>query len=148
MMRAFYIISLVFSLILIIVAALYAQEVSHQRIMSLYNSFNSYDSYNSYSSYGSSRETTQQAAIISTIFVLFFTAVQILSILKIKTKTMKVLGIIGTTLSGILIIIGLLVIAEPGSLSYDESGGFWVLYALIMLAFSIVGTIHAFRTSS
>lgn len=138
-MRAFQITAIVFSLILLVVAAVYADQVRSERFDSLFND------YGSYTYFSSGNSTTTQAAMVCSLFVLFFTAVQILSIIKIKTTTMKVMGIIGACLSGILLLIGVLVMANPGSLSFDEAGAFWALYAIIMIAFSIVGTVHAFR---
>ncbi len=147
MTRAFQIMAIVFSLILLIIVVKYAQDVSIARVMPYYNSLGAYNSYSNYS--GSSySELTSQAAIICTLFVLFFTTVQILSLLRIKTKTMKVLSIIGLSLSGILLLFGLMVMSSPGAITFDESGGFWAIYSLIILAFSIVGTIHAFKTKS
>ena len=83
--------------------------------------------------------------ILSLVFLLLFAAVHILSIIKIKTTTMKVISIIGISLTGIGLLLAFLVISSPGSSSYDEVGPVFVLYSLAAIAFHIVGTIHAFR---
>ena len=144
MLRAFQIVALVFSVIFLIVALVYIEEASHERWSSYYNP---YDSYGSYSSYGrsSSHDASYMGGILSLVFLLLFAAVHILSMIKIKTTTMKVISIIGISLTGIGLLLSFLVISSPGASSYDEVGPVFVLYSLAAIAFHIVGTIHAFR---
>jgi hypothetical protein len=67
--------------------------------------------------------------------------------MKTKTKTNKVISIIGLSLSGIYFLWNLLVMFDPGSLSYDEVGGGYVFYSLVMMAFTIVGLVQAVKYS-
>jgi hypothetical protein len=85
-------------------------------------------------------------AIVSIVFLVFFEVVFLLSLMKIKTKTMKVLSIIGLALTGIMIAWAVLPAASPSSVSFDEVGVGFVGYGVVLLAFSIIGTIHAFKT--
>jgi hypothetical protein len=58
-----------------------------------------------------------------------------------------VLSIIGLSLSGIYFFWNILVMVDPGSLSFDEVGGGFGFYSLVMLAFMIVGLVQAVRFS-
>ena len=64
---------------------------------------------------------------------------------KTKTKTNKVLSIIGLSISGIFFFWNILVMVDPGAISYDEVGGGFAFYSLIMLAFMIVGLVQAIK---
>lgn len=153
MLRGFYLAGIVLSIVLAIVSLYYMNEVHDARMDSLYNSMNSYSqdsygsSYNSYSSYDDERdnELTVEAGLITLFFFLFFAALEILTLIKLKTKTMKVLSIIGISFTGIMLAWNAVMMGSPGGVSFDEVGVVWVLYALIMLAFSIIGTVHAFK---
>jgi hypothetical protein len=135
MNKTFYILGIVFSVVFFIVIAYYVEEV---------NSYDSY-SYSSYYSYDSSTGITSEAGIISVLFILFFIAMDILGLLKIKTRTIKVLSIIGLSLSGLFLLWAIAMLSDPGAISFDEAGpGFW-LYALITLAFSITGLIQSIQ---
>lgn len=152
MNRAFYIIGIVFSVIFLFVVSYYIAEVSKARIDDLFSSFNnySYDSYSSYSSYSSSGRAeayTSEAAMWSLFFFLVFIAIDLLGLLKVKTKTTKVLSIIGLSISGIFLLWNFAVMSSPGSLSFDEVGPGWAFYCLIMLAFTIIGLVQSVRYS-
>jgi hypothetical protein len=146
MNKTFYILGIVFSVVFFIVIAYYIDEVNSARYADLSNALNSYDpyGYSSYYSYSdSSSDITSEAGIVSALFILFFIAADILGLLKIKTRTIKVVGIIGLSLSGLFLLWAIVMLGSPGAISFDEAGaGFW-LYALIMLAFSITGLIQS-----
>lgn len=143
-MRAFYILGIIFSILLIIVTGYFIAEYQSARY-SYYSYDYSYNSYGSDSSYYEMREVTSNWAITTLFFFLYYIAVDILGLVKIKRTTTKVLSIIGLSLSGIMLFWDLLVISSPGGISVDEVGGVWVLYALIYLAFSIVGLVQAVK---
>ena len=146
-MRALYIVGIVLSVVFLFVIAFFVAEVESARYMSYYNydynnTYSSY-SYNSFSNYGS--DETMTAAIVSFFFFVYFILTSIFGLIKVKTKTNKVLSIIGLCISGIFFLWNLLVMIDPGSLSFDEVGGGWAFYSLIMLAFMIVGLVQAVR---
>jgi hypothetical protein len=147
MMRGLYITSLVISVVFFIVTCYYIQEVHSARMSALYESLNSYsdDPYSSFSSYDRDNEITQEGGFVGLGFFLFYAVLQILTFAKLKTKTMKVLTIIGISFTGIMILWDALMISSPGGISLDEVGPAWLLYIVIMISFGIVGTIHAFR---
>lgn len=129
----------------------YAEEVDSAKWSSFYQSLStSYDDYGGYN-YGydaydyEADDLTVTAALWSLFFFLSFIAIDILGLLKIKTATVKVFSIIGLSLSFIFLLWNFAVMADPGSLSFDEVYPGWVLYCLIMLAFSIVGLVQSVR---
>lgn len=141
-MRALYIIGIVLSFIFIFVIGFFIVEVESARYASYYDY--SYGGYN-YSNNGS--DDTMMAAIVSFFFFVFFIFMSILGMIKVKTTTSKVFSIIGLCISGIFFLWNFLVMFDPGALSFDEVGGAWALYSLIMLAFSIVGLVQSVRFS-
>ncbi|MFK7784741.1 MAG: hypothetical protein AB8B56_06490 [Crocinitomicaceae bacterium] len=148
-MKALYIIGIVLSVIFIFVIGFFIVEVESARYVSYldYNysdpySYN-YSSYNSYSNYG--EDETMLGAIVSFFFFAFFITAGILGLIKTKTKTNKVLSIIGLSFSGIFFLWNLVVMVDPGAISYDEVGGGYVFYTLVMLAFMIVGLVQAVK---
>jgi hypothetical protein len=148
MMRAFYITAVVLTLIFIVVSFVYIERVHSARMDALYSSLNSYDSYGGYSSYSSydyDNNITQEMGFISIFFFLVYLVVEIFTFIKLKTKTMKVLTIIGISFTGIMLLWNALMISSPGGVSFDEVGPAWILFGIIQLAFCIIGTIHAFR---
>ncbi|MDG1428882.1 MAG: hypothetical protein P8H56_11470 [Crocinitomicaceae bacterium] len=154
MNRAFFIVGIVFSVIFMFITSYYADEVQSARWDAWDYSYSnySYDSYDSYSyptyssySYDYSDGLTTEAGFWSLFFFLCFIAIDILGIMKVKTKTMKVLGIIGLSISGIFLLVNFLVIFDQGAVSFDEVAPAWILYCLIMLAFTIVGLVQSVR---
>ncbi|MCD6069476.1 MAG: hypothetical protein K0S33_4302 [Bacteroidetes bacterium] len=148
MLRVFYILSILLSIILIGVSATYMGKVSDARSES-YNSY-SYSPYDSgsqyqYDDYRADKDMTVEAGKITLPFFAFFLALAFITLLKLKTKTMKVLSIIALVLSALMIVWDFLMMDSPGGVSFDEAGGGWIFFALVELAFSIIGTIHAFR---
>lgn len=157
MMRALYIVALVLGLGFIITTIAFAAEVNNQRTAALFSELDSYlDDYSSEgysygmsdSGYQEAEDTTQMAAIVTIVFLVFFEALFVLSLMKIKTKTMKVLSIIGLALTGIMLIWAVLPAASPGSVSFDEVGLGFAAFGFVLITFSIIGTIHAFRTKA
>lgn len=150
MNKVFYIIAMVLSVVFAVVIVYYVEEVSSARfeyiMSSTYSSYDTYGTYTpSYTSSSSYEEITQQAGLISLLFFLFFIATDILGLLKVKTKTTKVLSIIGVSFGGLFLIWDIMMIASPGAMTFDEVGGGFFLYVFIALAFSIVGLIQSIR---
>jgi hypothetical protein len=146
-MKALYIVGIVLSFIFLFVIAFFVSEVESARFSSLFNSYSDPYGYNygysSYTNYG--EDETLMGAIVSFFFFAFFIFAGIMGLIKTKTKTNKVLSIIGLSLSGIFFFWNLLVMVDPGALSYDEVGGGFAFYSLIMLAFMIVGLVQAIK---
>ena len=146
-MKAVYIVGIVLAFIFLFVIGFFVAEVESARFMSYYSYdySNPYSNYNSYADYGA--DDTFLGAIVSFFFFAFFILAGIMGLIKTKTKTNKVISIIGLSLSGIFFLWNLLVMVDPGALSYDEVGGGYVFYDLVMLAFMIVGLVQAVRYS-
>ncbi|HLP53691.1 MAG TPA: hypothetical protein VK151_01625 [Fluviicola sp.] len=148
MNKAFYIASIVLSVAFLIVVGVYIDMVESERLSYFLNSYDSYSPYSSYSSmytYDYSSEYTFEGALISLLFILFFLTTDLLGLMKVKTKTTKVLSIIGLSLGGIFLFVDVIMILSPDSSSFDEGGGGLLFYGLIVLAFSIVGLIQSVR---
>lgn len=157
MMRAFFITAAVLSLIYIITAFGIAELAREAR----WSSFSSYDygsdyygdsydyGYNDYSYYEDEADDyTRMGGIVSVFYMLISAGAFVLALLKIKTKTMKVISIIGLSIAGLFFIWSLLPMASPDSISFDEVAPAFILAAISLLAFHIVGVVHAFRTSA
>jgi hypothetical protein len=152
MMRAFYISAIVLTLGFIFADVYYIEEVSSARY-SMYDSmYNSdpygYSDYNSYSSYSADDDVTMEAGYVTMGFFLFYAALFILSLIKIKRTTIKVFSIIGVSLTGIMMLWDGLMISSPGGISFDEVGVAWIVFGLVMIAFTIIGTIQAFKAKA
>jgi len=148
MNKAIYIIGIVFAFIFIGVCGYYTEEVSNARFDYLFSSYNYSDySYGGYtSSYDSSySDLTAEAGLWSLLFVLFFVAMNLIGLIKVKTKTSKILSIIGLSLSAIILFWNFAVIASPGAMSFDEVSPAWIFFSLVMLAFAIIGLIQSIR---
>ncbi|NCO56197.1 MAG: hypothetical protein GW876_12465, partial [Bacteroidetes bacterium] len=126
----------------------YAEEVSHARYSSYDSMYNSSDPYGSgYNSYDYSKDDdlTVEAGFVTMGFFLMCVVLYILSLVKIKTTTMKVFSIIGLSLTGIMILWDGVMIASPSGISFNEVVPGWIFFGVAMLAFMIIGTIHAFK---
>lgn len=143
MLRAFYISISVLWIIFILVCFFMMEEVSRAK----WDDYPPYDSYgyNSYTPSYRHHDSTVTAALISLVMFLICIAVEIITLIKLKSKTMKVLTIIGLSLTGIVLFFDGIMLVSPGSASFDEIGGVFVFFAVVQLAFSIVGTVHAFK---
>ncbi len=161
MMRAFFISTCVLSLIYIISAFAIAAVVQEARWSSwlapsyddYYDSYDTYDSYDY--SYDDSSMYEEQAdagtrlgGIVSVLFMLISAAAFVLALLKIKTKTMKVISIIGLSISGLFLLWAMLPLASPSAASFDEIGAAFGLAGIALLGLHIVGVVHAFKTST
>ena len=148
MNKALYIVGIVFSVIFLILSVGYADEVNSASYSSyFYDSYNSYGSYDyNYYDYGSSAsDLTMEAALWSLFFFLSFIAIDLLGLIKVKTKTTKILSIIGLSLSGMFLLWNFAVLSSPGALSFDEVAPAWVLYCLMMHVFSFLGLIQSIK---
>lgn len=143
MNKALYIIGIVFAIIFLIVVGYYTNEVSKARITSLFNSLSYYE-YDIGISRSASKLTIQ-AGMWSLVFFLFYIAMDILGLVKVKTRTSKVFSIIGLSFSGIFLLWNFAMLSSPGGISFNEVSPGWVIYCLIMLAFSIVGLVQSVR---
>lgn len=146
MNKAFYIAGTALSVIFIFVCAYYASEVSSARIMSVFEAIDSFDF--STPLYSSAEVLTEEAGIVIIFFLLFFLATDLLGLLFVKTKTTKVMSIIGISLCSLFLIWDLLMLSSPGGISFDEVGPVFLLYGLLVLAFNIVGIVQSVRYSN
>lgn len=151
-MRITYILSIIVSLFFGVLILDYIVRVNDARQDAMWEMMNNYsqDGYSSYSSYDDDRDNrlTSEAGLISLFFFLFYLALQILTLIKLKTKTMKVLTIIGLALTVIMSAWSGVMMGSPGAISFDEVGIVWVLYAVVVLTFGIIGTVHAFKKTA
>ena len=148
MNKAFYISGIVLSVVFIVLGAYYAEEVQSAKWDNIYNSFDEYDydySYDSYTSSSEYKDLTREGALWSLFFFLFFIASDLLGLIKVKTKTTKVFSIIGLSITGIFFLWNFGVMLSDGGITYDEVFPGYLLYCLIMLAFSIVGLVQSVR---
>ena len=148
-MRALYIISIILTFFFIFIMAagtIGTKEERNRYYDRVYSSDYSYDSYE----YGDPDYVTSTyiAVGISMAYFAWAYLVFICSLAIVKTKTSKVISIIAISLTTLMLAWGILAMAEPRSLSFDEIGGAWIFYGFVMLVFSIVGTVQAFRYHS
>jgi hypothetical protein len=102
-----------------------------------------YESYNySYPDYSS---ITFEAALVMIPFTIFFILAYIWNMIKVKTTSTRVFSIIGLSFSLLIVLINLAVLGNPGSLDFTESGGFFIFYHIINLAFFIVLLVQSVR---
>ena len=149
MNKALYIIGIFFAIIFFFVIGFYIVDVNDARMDYVYNTTSTgYETYSSYNyDSGNANSLTEEAGFISLFFFLSFAAIDLLGLLKVKTKTAKVMAIIGMTFTGLFIFWDFAMISSPGSLSFDEVGMGFLLYCFIMLAFCIVGVVQSFQYS-
>lgn len=146
MNRAFYIVGIVFSVIFFFVSAYYVAECQKAYIESMYSDlYGDLYSHSSYSFFSSRADLTMDAGFWSLFFLASFLTIDLLGLIKVKTTTVKVLGIIGLSLTGIFLLWTFVILSSPSSISFDEVGPAWVLYCLVMLAFTIVGLVQSVR---
>jgi uncharacterized protein YneF (UPF0154 family) len=135
MNRALYIIGIVFAFVFFFVIGFFLVEADDAKWL------------DSYSDFGTSlyERVTYRAGITSLFFFLSFIVIDLMGLLKVKTSTMKVMAIIGLSLSGIFLIWNFAVLSNPGAISFDEVAMGYLFYSLIMLAFTIVGLIQSVK---
>jgi hypothetical protein len=140
-MRVFYIIAIVFAFFFtIIMTAATIGTASEKRNYSYNYEQYEYD-------FGKPRhvESTEIAVGISFVYFLLCFALYIFTLVAVKTTVARIFGIIGLSLTFIMTVWGVIVAGNPSSITFDEVGGAWVLYALITLAIAIIGTVQSFK---
>lgn len=162
-MRAFFITLCVLTLIYVIAAFAIANTVDDYSDMAFYEMLNdySYDDYSyddySYSSYDYSSsdyydeqadDATRMGGILSVVYMLLSAGTFLMGLLKVKTKTMKVISIIGLSLSGLFMLWAFLPMGSPSGVGFDEVGPAFGLAGIALLGLHIVGMIQAFKTAS
>lgn len=160
-MRAFFIVTCVLSLVYIVCAFAITAYVDDQRSEALWSYDYSTDYYDysydydySYNNYASemyeenAEDGTRMGGIISVFYMLVSAAVFLMALIRIKTGTMKVISIIGLSLSGLFLLWAMLPMASPGGVSFDEIGAAFGLAGMALLGLNIVGVVHAFKTST
>lgn len=150
-MKALYIVSLPLIVIFTILLFYFTAEYEYaywQEWDSIY--YDSYDSYGyDYTYYGtSSDEYGFQFAMVAIIFGLYMIAQDVMGLARVKTTTTKVLAIIGVSISGLVFLMSGGMAADPGAIGLNEVAPIYLIYAIIMLAFSIVGLVQAVKYSS
>ena len=147
MVRVLNIFTIIASFIFIVIYAIFIKTVSDAKLEVLLDKL-TYDPYSTpryADSFGDSIKLTRNAGIICMLFLLFYAMVGVITLIKLKTKTMKIISIIGVSFTAIMLIWDLLVISSSGAITFDEVGRTYILFGLMQLSFSIVGTVHAFR---
>lgn len=143
-MRVLYIIAIFFAFLFIIIMIAGTVGTNDERDR-YYRYQMEDDEYSYYDSTPQYVETTYISVGISIPYFLFMLTLCILGLVCVKTATNKVFGIIGLSLTGLMLIWGLLVLSNPRNMSFDEVGGGWILYGIFTLVLAIIGTVQAFR---
>ena len=147
-MRAVNIIFIVLSFFFLIVmtAGTFGTKSERDRYYERLSYSQDYDSGYSYEDYGDPAyvKSTRIAVTMSFVFFVFSLTRFVLNFLLVKTSTSRVLAIIGLVLTLALIAWGAMALDSPRSISFDEIGGAWILYAVVCLVFAIIGTVQAF----
>lgn len=144
MMRSLYITAMGLTVLFFILVVYFANEVHAARMENLFRSFGS-DSYYDFMSDRRDADITFNAGLVSLFYLLVILFTQIMTLVKLRTTTMLVLTIIGLVFSVIMLAWDALMMSSPTHISFDEVGVAFLGYGLIILSFSIVGTVHAFR---
>lgn len=153
MMRAFFIAACVLSLVYIVAAAGIAVEVdsagwSGPRYYDQYSVYDNYDYYDASAYEDEADEYTRMGGIVSVFYMVISVVAFVLALLRIKTKTMRVVSIIGLSVSGLFFLWSILPLMSPSHVSFDEIAPAFIAAGIALLALDIVGVVHAFRTSS
>ena len=120
MSRAIYIVGIAFSFLFIFVVAYYDSEVSKAKVGYLWSNFDVYGG-DLYSSGYEHKKLTVAAGMWSCLFFLMFIGIDIFGLVKINTKTTKVLGSVGLSVSGIFLLWNLGMISSPESITFDAT---------------------------
>jgi hypothetical protein len=147
MLRAFFISVIALSVFAALGCLFFIDEVAEYREASMTDSLtNTPYTTENFSYYHEQAGHITIAAGASTMFYfMIIETVFILSLVRLRKKTMKVIAIIAISLTAVMMLWDGLMISSPNAISFDEVGGAWIIYILIILAFSIVGTIQAFK---
>lgn len=141
-MKILYIIGLVLTVAFGILIFYYAEECSSAKWDAIFADIYGYG----YSNYGRASDITMEGGLINMIFLVFYAFLFSFSLKKLKTMTAKVMSIIGVALTGIFLLWDILMVSDPGGLSYDETALGFLGYAVVMLAFCIVNLVQSVRT--
>lgn len=139
MNKAFYISSLVLSVLFGVIIIYYIDLVASARYP---DSF--WDAPDFYS-LDQGAVKTEEGALISIFFFLFFIATFLLGLIKIKRVTNRILSIIGLSVSALFLLWDLGMLSSPSSISFDEVGVAFFLFIPMIVAFSIVGIVQSNR---
>ncbi len=138
-MRALNIIGLVLVIALFFATGVYINDVSAERR----SNFSSYGFTSLFSN--PAADLTVEAIYVMLVFILFFIGAMIGNLVNVKTTTSKVLAIIGLSFSLLIVLISFVVLSAPSHLTFDESGGFFLIYGVICLAFFIVFLVQSVK---
>lgn len=138
MNKAFYISSLVLSVLFSVIVLYYIDLVASTRYSYLYTGDIGL-------SYNSGSGETEEAGLISLFFFLFFATTFLLGLIKIKRVTNRVLSIIGVSLTALFLLWDLVMLSSPSGLSFDEVGIGFFFFIPVIVAFSIVGIVQSNR---
>jgi hypothetical protein len=139
MNKAFYISSLVLSILFGFIIIYYIVLVSHSRYPDSFWDVNDYYKLNE------TVAKTKEGALISLLFFSFFMITFLLGLIKIKRVTNKILSIIGLSLSALFLLWDLVMLSSPSNLSFDEVGIGFFFFTPVIAAFSIVGIVQSTR---
>jgi len=105
---------------------------------------------NGYSSgsYDEIKSISFNSSLISLPFIIFYLMIFSSSFKQIKTTTAKVMNILGVTFSGLVLLIVLLPIVDPGKISFEELAYLLAPYLLIIVSFCIVNLIQLNKESA
>ncbi len=139
MNKAFYISSLVLSVLFSVIVLYYIDLVASARYP---DSF--WDAPDFYS-LDQGAVKTEEGAWISLLFFSFFCVTFLLGLIKIKRVTNRVLSIIGLSLTALFLLWDLVMLSSPSGLSFDEVGVGFFFFIPVIVAFSIVGIVQSNR---
>ncbi|HEU4719469.1 MAG TPA: hypothetical protein VFU15_16615 [Bacteroidia bacterium] len=157
MMRGFFIASILLSLAYFIAAMITIAGITEARRTGTYETQRRYmENDGSPGTYGGipssyedvAQEETWCAVVISVVYFLLMEAVFLAGLVKIKTQTMKIFSIIGMSLAGFFLACSFLPLNNPVSEPFDQVVPALMIASVVFLAFSIIGTVHAFKTKT
>ncbi|MBL4703818.1 MAG: hypothetical protein JKY54_04815 [Flavobacteriales bacterium] len=90
-----------------------------------------------------SREVTVLAAIIAIVATLLCAPTYILNLILIRMKSSKVANFIHLPIIVVFIVWGVMMINNPGHISFNETGSAFIIFSLYLIFSGILGMIHA-----
>jgi len=142
MNRAFYILGIIFSVLMFLVSAYFIQAVSSARTADLLSMI-SYGYENNGLFEQIAIDTTMKGALTTLFFFLFFIVMELLGLIYIQKRDTRICGTISLSFSVIMLVWDVAVLVNPYSLYFDEVGVVWILYAVAMLVFSVLGLVRS-----
>ncbi|MDH4472812.1 MAG: hypothetical protein QE487_09390 [Fluviicola sp.] len=88
---------------------------------------------------------TVSAVVYLFAFFGYAILMDLIGLIRVKTTIVKVLSIIGISLSLLASALAALILNDPASMSFDEVGMLFFPYAIISFTFSIIGLIQSIR---